>query len=111
MIILTVTLGMGLFMVQFVRAVSSASVRTVANELVADRLEDVKGATRYATIASTYGGTEASIPNYPGFSRQTIVTHVGGAPPDLYDYQVVTVIVSGQGLKAPVKKTTVIGAF
>lgn len=110
-IILSVTLGMGVFMVQFVRAVSSAAVRTTANELVADRLEDVKGATRYSTIATVYAGTESSIPNYPGFTRQTIVTRIGGAPPDLYDYQTVTVIVSGQGLRTPVKKSTVIGAF
>ena len=110
-IILGVTLGMAVFMMQFVRTVATAGSRTTANELVADRLEDVKAATKYSTIDAVYAGTENAIPNNPGYVRQTIVSHVGGAPPDLYDYRIVTVIVSGPGLKTPVKKSTVISAF
>jgi prepilin-type N-terminal cleavage/methylation domain-containing protein len=110
-IILGVSLGMAVFMLQFVRTVATASSRTTANELVADRLEDVKSATKYSTIDAVYAGTENAIPNNPGYVRQTIVSHVGGAPPDLYDYRIITVIVSGPGLRNPVKKSTVISAF
>lgn len=111
MITAAVTLGMGAFMGQFVRAVGTANVRAMANELVADRLETVKGATRYSAIDSIYAGTESAIPGFAGFERRTLVTRVGGLPPDLYDYRIVTVIVSGRNLARPVKKTTVISAF
>lgn len=111
MITAVVTLGMGAFMVQFIGAVSTANVRATANELVADRLEQVKGATRYSAIDSIYAGTEAAIPGFSGFERTTLVNRVGGLPPDLYDYRVVTVIVSGRNLPQPVKKTTVISSF
>jgi len=111
MITAVVTLGMGAFMVQFIRAVSTANVRATANELVADRLEEVKGATRYSAIDSIYARTEAAIPGFAGFERTTLVKRVGGLPPDLYDYRVVTVIVSGRNLPQPVRKTTVISSF
>lgn len=111
MITAVVTLGMGAFMVQFTRSVATANVRTTANELVADRLEEVKGATRYDAIDSLYAGTETAIPGHAGFERTTLVTRVGGLPPDLYDYRLVTVIVSGRNLAQPVKKTTVVSAF
>lgn len=111
MITAVVTLGMGAFMAQFIRSVSTASVRATANELVADRLEEVKGATRYSAIDSIYAETKTAIPGYGGFERTTLVTRVGGLPPDLYDYRLVTVIVSGRGLAQPVKKTTVISSF
>ena len=110
-LILAVTLGMGAFMVQFIRAVAGSSVRSTANELVAERLETVKGATVYSTLESQYAGTEPSIPNHPGYVRKTLITRVGGAPADLYDYRIVTVIVSGSGLANPIKKSTVISAF
>lgn len=106
-----VTLGMAAFMAQFVHSVSTANVRGIANELVSDRLEQVKSATRYATIDSIYAGTESAIPGFAGFERRTLVTRVGGLPPDLYDYRIVTVLVSGRNLARPVKKTTVISAF
>ncbi len=111
MITAVVTVGMGVFMAQFARTVGTANVRATANELVADRLEEVKGATRYSTIDSVYAGTETAIPGYAGFERRTLVTRVGGLPSDLYDYRVVTVIVSGRNLARPVKKTTMISAF
>lgn len=111
MITAVVTLGMGAFMVQFIRAVTTANVRATANELVADRLEQVKGATRYSAIDSIYAGIETAIPGFPGFERTTLVNRVGGLPPDLYDYRIVTVLVSGRSLLVPVKKTTVISSF
>lgn len=106
-----VTLGMGAFMAQFIRSVATANVRAIANELVADRIEEVKGATRYSAIDSIYVRTETAIPGFAGYERQTLVARVGGMPPDLYDYRIVTVVVSGRNLPAPVRKSTVISAF
>ena len=85
--------------------------RIEANELVADRLEEVKGALSYTTIEANFAKTEASITGHPGLTRQTLVTHTGGAAPSLYDYKTVTVIVNGPGLKTPSKKTTIISIF
>lgn len=104
-------LGMGAFLGQFAKATGTMQIRMTANQLVADRLEEVKGAVRYSAIDSIYAKTETSIPNAPGFTRQTLISHVGGGPPDLVDYRIVTVIVTSPSLQSPSKKTTIISAF
>ncbi len=104
-------LGMAAFIARYANVSGTVSRRIEANELVADRLEEVKGALKYAAIDSVYAKTEASITGHPGLTRQTLVTHTGGAAPSLYDYKTVTVIVNGPGLKTPSKKTTVISIF
>jgi hypothetical protein len=55
--------------------------------------------------------TETAIPNHPGFTRQTLVTHTGGLPPSRDDYKTVTVIVTKPTLLTPAKKTTIIAVF
>lgn len=107
----SVLLGLGTFMAQYGRAVGTSSAKASARELVAERLEYVKGATQYPSIETTYGGFEASIPGYPGFTRRTLVMRVGGKPTDKVDHKVITVVVNGPGLDKPVKKTSVISAF
>jgi hypothetical protein len=107
----SVLLGMGAFMAKYGRAVGQGSAKASARELVAERLEYVKGATRYSTIEATYGGLESSIPGYPGFTRRTLVLRVGGKPTDKFDHKVITVVVNGPGLDKPVKKTSVVSAF
>jgi prepilin-type N-terminal cleavage/methylation domain-containing protein len=103
-------LGMAAFLARYANVAGMMARRTEANELVADRLEQVKGALKYSAIDS-YGTSEYSIPGHPGLTRQTLVTHSGGNPNDLYDYKTVTVIVNGPGLKTPSKKTTIISVF
>jgi hypothetical protein len=107
----SVMLGMGVFMAAYGRAVGTGSARASARELVAERLEYVKGATNYSTIETVYGGMEAGVPGYPGFTRRTLVMRVGGQPGDRFDHKVVTVVVNGPGLEQPVKKTSVIAGF
>lgn len=104
-------LAMGAFMARFANVNGAMMRRDEANELVADRLEEVKGALVYSAIDSLYAKTETSITSHPGYKRQTLVTRTGGAAPSLYDYKTVTVIVTGTGLKTPSKKTTVISVF
>jgi prepilin-type N-terminal cleavage/methylation domain-containing protein len=104
-------LSMGAFIARYANVSGTVSRRIEANELVADRLEAVKGALKYSAIEASFATTEASIAGHPGLTRQTIVTRTGGAAPSLYDYKTVTVIVNGPGLKTPSKKTTVISVF
>jgi len=104
-------LAMTAFMARYANVSGTMARRSEANELVADRLEEVKGAIRYSAIDSLYAKTENSITGHPGLTRQTLVTHTGGAAPSLYDYKTVTVIVTGPGLVTPSKKTTVISVF
>ena len=112
MVLLTgAMLSMGAFIARYANVSGTVQRRIEANELVADRLEEVKGAIKYSVIDSVFAKTEASITGHPGLTRQTIVTHTGGAAPSLYDYKTVTVIVNGPGLKTPSKKTTIISIF
>ena len=104
-------LTMGAFVARFATVSGNTAIRGEANELVADRLEQVKGALKYASIEANYAMSESAIPNHPGFARQTIVTHTGGTPPAVYDYKTVTVIVTNPALKMPAKKTTIISVF
>jgi hypothetical protein len=105
-------LGMALFVSRMAHSASESRLLGVADELAADRIETVKTATSYATLPGSYQGTETSIPgsDYAGFTRQTLVQHVGG-PADSVDYMVVTVIVSNPAIPDTVRKTTVIAAF
>jgi prepilin-type N-terminal cleavage/methylation domain-containing protein len=104
-------LAMGAFIARYANVSGTVARRVEANELVADRLEEVKGGLLYSTIEAVYVKTEPSIAGHPGLTRQTLVTHTGGAAPSFYDYKTVTVIVNGSGLKTPSKKTTVISVF
>jgi hypothetical protein len=107
----TVLVGMGVFMARYGHAVGTSSAKATARELVAERLEYVKGATQYPSIEANFGGLETSVPGHPGFTRRTLVMHVGGRDADRYDHKVITVVVNGPGLDQPVKKTSVISAF
>ena len=104
-------LVMAAFIARYANVSGGIARRSEANELVADRLEEVKGAIRYSAIDSLYAKNEATIANHPGFTRKTLVVRTGGAAPSFYDYKTITVIVSGGGLATPSKKTTVISVF
>ncbi|MDQ3697619.1 MAG: prepilin-type N-terminal cleavage/methylation domain-containing protein [Gemmatimonadota bacterium] len=103
--------GMSRFTVDFARTVTQTGVRSSAGDLVTDRIETIKANGNYATIESYFAGTEASIPGYPGFTRQTQILRVGGTPADSMDYKVITVSVTGPRLAYPARKTTVISSF
>lgn len=103
-------LAMTAFMGRYAKVSGETSRRSEANELVADRLEEVKGALVYSAIDG-YAKTETSITGHPGLTRKTLVTHTGGTAPSLVDYKTVTVIVTGPGLTTSSKKTTIISVF
>jgi hypothetical protein len=103
---------MGAFVARFSRGVTEATIRTTADQLAADRLEEVKSATRYAQIDTLFHGKVETNPQGQfGFTRRTLVRHVGGAPSDIDDYRIITVLVSTSALANPVSKTTIISVF
>jgi prepilin-type N-terminal cleavage/methylation domain-containing protein len=104
-------LSMGALIARYAKVSGTMQRRVEANELVADRLEEVKGGLNYVTLEAVYVKTEATITGHPGLTRKTLVTHTGGAAPSLVDYKTVTVVVTGPGLLTPSKKTTVISVF
>ncbi len=106
----TVMLGMGNFIVRFVRSTRVAAIVSTASDLVGDRIESVKSAAVYASL-DTMATTELSIPGYAGYVRQTQITHTGGNAGDLVDYRTVTVTVTGNGMTTPIKKSTFIAKF
>jgi prepilin-type N-terminal cleavage/methylation domain-containing protein len=109
-----VLLALGMFSARLAQATSTARVRVTAAQLVAERLEQVKSAPRYAAIESLYVATESNVasPDSVGrYSRRTWVTRVGGAFTDTIDYKIVTVQVSEANQKGNVRKTTVIAPF
>jgi len=105
-----VVLSLGGYITRFIRGVADNGVRSTASDLVTDRLEYIKGNGSYATLETTYAGTESLIPGYRAFTRKTEILRVG-SPTSTVDYKVITVSVSAPTLKAPAKKTTIISSF
>lgn len=106
-----VLLSLGSFSAALAHTTGTARITASAAQLVADRLETVKGSPRYTAIESLYVATENSIPNFTGFTRVTTVRRVGGAPTDTIDYKIITVDVSNSALPKSVRKSTVIAPF
>jgi prepilin-type N-terminal cleavage/methylation domain-containing protein len=103
-------LALALFVSRMAHTTSDARLLGTASDLVASRIETIKSSTDYASI-DTFAVTESSIPKYTGFTRKTMVKHVGGAVTDSVDYRIITVIVSNPAMSKSVEKTTAIAAF
>jgi len=112
MIILTVVLlGMGKFSFNFTRAVEQSEARTVAVNLVDQRLSEIRSSPNYSGLETTYNGTEATITGFTGYSRVTTIVHTGGPRPTYTnDYKTITVTVTPPGPITPIKKTIIVAA-
>jgi prepilin-type N-terminal cleavage/methylation domain-containing protein len=106
-----VLLAMAAFTASLARSTGDARLTATATQLVADRIETVKSAPRYAAIESLYVRSENAIGGSPLFRRATAVRRVGGTPTDSIDYKIVTVEVTHPSLSRAVRKTTVIAPF
>lgn len=104
-------LGMSAFGVKLAQGTTIARIKATAGQLVSDRLETIKGAPTYTSIDSLYPGTESPVSGFPGFTRQTWVSHVGGKVTDTVDYRLITVEVRHAKLPTPVRKTDAIPPF
>ena len=104
-------MGMSAFAVKLARATTRARVRATAGQLISDRIESIKSAPRYAAMDSLYPGTEGTINGFPGFIRQTWISHVGGGVADTIDYRLITVEVRHPKLGTNMRKTSAIPPF
>jgi prepilin-type N-terminal cleavage/methylation domain-containing protein len=107
-------LSLAKFVSTMAHTTTLARLQSTSTDLTSDRLEAVTSATTYATIESLFVATETNIPGppeYAGFTRQTLVTHIGGGASDSVDYKVVTVIVTHPLLSTAVRKSSAIASF
>jgi prepilin-type N-terminal cleavage/methylation domain-containing protein len=109
-ILLVVVLGMAEVTGRMLHTITTSDRRVAAEQLAEDRLEAVRLDQDYTNLSSSFAGTESSFPTLPGFTRTTVVDHVGGAGLEGPDYTKVTVTVAGPGLLAPLSRTVTVAA-
>ncbi|MEQ9569766.1 MAG: prepilin-type N-terminal cleavage/methylation domain-containing protein [Longimicrobiales bacterium] len=91
---------------------AEAEVRALAMQAVQDRISLVKVDPRYGELETLYAGSESDLPGLDGFTRTTTVTRVnqtvsGGGT---LDYKVISVVVTGDVLSAPLSRRFTVGA-
>lgn len=110
-ILTSVLLGLARFAVGFTRSVTTADARTVAVNLVSQRISEVRASPNYGGLETAYNGTEATIPGFTGYTRRTTIVRTGGPRPTFTnDYKTVTVAVTAPGVTNPISKTVVVAA-
>jgi len=111
-----VMLALSQFGQGFSRATRNAANLTLASDLATARIEAIRGQGVYANLVSfdatsetsASGGANPSMSGYDGFTRQTAVVRT---VTDTTDYITITVTVTADVLKAPMRKTVVVAAF
>jgi prepilin-type N-terminal cleavage/methylation domain-containing protein len=107
-----VILAMTDFTRQFTRQTTDSAVEARASDLAVQQLETVKAWRAYGTIVATFHNnitTFAAPGPFAGLRRETLAVRTG--PTATADHVTVTVVVTGGGLPAPVRRTTIIAAF
>lgn len=103
-------LAMAGFTVRYQQVDSNARIVNRAQQAANERLETVRTAQPYLSL-DTMARTESTVPGYPGYTRVTSVTRVGGAAADTVDYKIITVRVQTPGAVRYSTKTSIVGAF
>lgn len=101
-------LGMGMFVSRLSHTSGTGYVESMAGDLAVTRVEQIKSSPHYANLETLFVGNETGIPDYPGFSRRTYISHTLTSTTD---YKTVTVVVTAPTLATPMKKTSIISAF
>jgi prepilin-type N-terminal cleavage/methylation domain-containing protein len=110
-ILTTVLMGMAVFAINFTRTVAQSDARTIGVNLAEQRISEIRASPNYSGMETNYNGTEGSISGFPGYSRITAISHIGGPRPTYTDdYKIVTVTVRAPGLTQGIKKTVVVAA-
>jgi Tfp pilus assembly protein PilV len=110
MLIIGVVLALGGFTAKFAQANSQAHLVIAANEITAQRLDEVRQQPTYSSIDLIKDSVNVTY-DFQTFSRQTVVKRIGGAATDSVDYRLVTVTVRHPSMKKTVSKTTAVAAF
>lgn len=104
-------LAMAGFTVRYQQVDAKARFVSKAQQAANERLEKVRSAQPYLSL-DTMATTESTISGLTGYSRQTLVTRVGGAATDTVDYRIVTVrVTTPNGIAGTISKTSIVGAF
>jgi prepilin-type N-terminal cleavage/methylation domain-containing protein len=103
-------LAMAGFTVRYQQVDAAARMISKAQQAANERLEKVRTAQPYLSL-DTMVTTESSVAGFPGYSRVTSVTRVGGGATDTLDYKIITVRVTTPGVAHTVSKTSTVGAF
>jgi Tfp pilus assembly protein PilV len=106
-------LGLGNFARKFQSANSGSTSKTLASDLAAQRIEEIRSYNAFGSIVSTYNASSEvfSTGVYSGLTRATSAVRCTSCPTPTNDYITVTVTVSGNDLTTPITKTVVIAAF
>lgn len=107
-----VLLAMTDFTRQFTRQTTDSAVLAKASDVAVQQLETVKAWRTYSTLVATFANTSITFPAgspYAGLQRQTLAVRTG--PSATADFVTVTVVVTGGGLSAPMRRSTIIAAF
>lgn len=91
-------------------AAAGAELRALALSSVEDRIAEVQMEKRYDKIESAFAGVESNALGLAGFTRTTSVNHVKTTGPGAVDYKVVSVVLDGPQLTAPISRQIVIAA-
>lgn len=108
-ILLGVILGVAQITARMVHTVATSDQQLTAVQLAESRLEQIRLDPDYTDLETTYNGTETSFPTLTGFTRTTVITHVGGTG-KAQDYKKITVTVNGPGVGTPVSRSVTVGA-
>jgi prepilin-type N-terminal cleavage/methylation domain-containing protein len=105
-----VLLGMTSATTGLARSAATASRSTAALGLIQERIAMVQADPAYAQLEARYGGSEAALDGFPGFTRETSFQVVLDSLPNgrVRDFKRVTVEVAGPGLPAPLSRTVAI---
>jgi hypothetical protein len=93
------------------RGVTTSNAEMAAARLVEDRIDLIRTDPAYDSLLTRYAGTENPVPGWATYQRVTQVSRKrDSTAAGIRDYVMVTVEVSGSGLRQPVRRTTVIGS-
>jgi prepilin-type N-terminal cleavage/methylation domain-containing protein len=94
-----------------IRTVTTSNAQMAAAQLVEDRIDLIRTDPAYDSLQTRYAGTESPVTGWPTYSRETQLSRTrDSTAAGIKDYIMVTVEVSGTGLRQPVRRTTVIGS-
>lgn len=111
MVLLTgVVLVLGGFTAKFSQANSQVHLVIAANEIAAQRLDEVRQQPTYGAVDLLKDSSTINY-DFQNYARQTVVKRIGGGTTDSVDYKLVTVTVKAPGMKKIVSKSTAVAAF
>jgi prepilin-type N-terminal cleavage/methylation domain-containing protein len=109
-ILAAAVLGLAGSATKLTTAASSAELRALALYSVEDRITQIDLDTRYSQLETLYDSVQPNALGLPGFTRTTTITHITNDGGETVDYKVVSVVLDGPQLTAPVSRRLVVPA-